>query len=111
MLSDIITLGLSVLGIIFLLILFISRLLVWQSDNITVVLPLSSPSVNIYSKVYRVYSLFDFLGIHKKCTVVIINYGAGDWFLEKIQENYGYYGFLKIIDSDEAGDALKEIIC
>ena len=106
MLSDIITLGLSVLGIIFLLILFISRLLVWQSDNITVVLPLSSPSVNIYSKVYRIYSLFDFLGIHKKCTVVLINYGAPEDFCNEILSFYEKYNFLRLIHYYDIQDKL-----
>ena len=106
MLSDIITLGLSVMGIIFLLILFVSRLLVWQSDNITVVLPLSSPSVNIYSKVYRIYSLFDFLGIHKKCTVVLINYGAPEDFCNEVREFYKNYDFIKILDPCDLQDKL-----
>ncbi len=106
MLSDIITLGLSVLGIVFLLILFVSRLMVWKSDNITVVLPLSSQSDNIYSKVYHIYSLFDFLGIHKKCTVVLINYGAPENFCNEVREFYKNYDFIKILDQSDLQDKL-----
>ncbi len=104
--SDIITLGLSVLGIVFLLMLFVLRLMVWQSEKITVVLPLYSVNDNIYSKIYHIYSLFDFLGIHKKCTVVVINYGAPEDFCNEIRDYYKNYDFLKIINPSDLQDKL-----
>ena len=68
-----------------------------------------SEDKEVFRRIENVREFCEFCGIHKKCTVVIINYGAEEWFLEKIDEMYGYYGFLKIIESDEAGVALKEL--
>ncbi len=99
MLSDIITLGLSVMGIIFLLIMFILRVAVWQSEKITIVLPIYCKNYNIYSRVYHIYSLFEFMGLHKKCTIVLVNYGAPEYFCNEVREFYKNYDFLKILDS------------
>ncbi len=106
MYSDIITLGLSVLGIIFLLMIFILKILVWQSDKITVVIPFYTDSHNIYSQVYHIYSVFDFLGLHKKCTVVLINYGATEDFLNEVREFYKNYDFVKILNPCDLQDKL-----
>ena len=106
MYSDIITLGLSVLGIIFLLTVFILRLTVWQSEKITVVLPLYYEKDKIDSSVYRIYSLFEFLGLHKKCTIVIVNYGASEDFYNELIDYYKNYSFVKIVDSCDLQDKL-----
>ena len=99
MCSDIITLGLSVLGIIFLLIIFVLKIMVWQSDKITVVVPFYTDNAAIYSTVYQLYSDFNFLGLHKKCTIVLINYGASENFCNEVREFYKNYNFVKILNS------------
>ncbi len=99
MCSDIITLGLSVLGIIFLLIIFVLKIMVWQSDKITVVVPFYTDNAAIYSTVYQLYSVFNFLGLHKKCTIVLINYGASENFCNEVREFYKNYNFVKILNS------------
>lgn len=106
MYSDIITLGLSVLGIIFLLTVFILKLTVWQSEKITVVIPLYYEKDKIYSSIYRIYSLFEFLGLHKKCTIVIVNYGASEDFYNELSNFYKNYSFIKIVDSCDLQDKL-----
>ena len=110
MIAEVSMLIFAVIGILSILRYLIFKFISFKEDRFTLVLPVFSESDEIFHRIENLREFLEFSGIHKKCTVVIINYGAGDWFLEKIQENYGYYGFLKIIDSDEAGDALKEII-
>ena len=60
----------------------------------------------IYSSVYRIYSLFEFLGLHKKCTIVIVNYGASEDFYNELSNFYKNYSFIKIVDSCDLQDKL-----
>ena len=106
MISDIVTLVLSVLGLIFLLLIFVARIAVCQSEKFTVAIPLYFSDPDIYSRVYQLYSLFEILGLHKKCTIVLVNYGASDDFCNEIQEFYKNYDFIRIIDSCDLSSRL-----
>ena len=110
MIAEVSMLVLAIIGILSILRFLIFKFISFKEERFTLVLPVCKEDEEIFGRIENIREFLEFCGIHKKCTVVIINYGAEKWFLEKIQENYGYYGFLKIIDSDEAGDALQEII-
>ena len=88
----------------------IFKFISFKEEQFTLVLPIFSESDEIFSRIENLREFCEFCGIHKKCTVVIVNYGAPEWFLEKIEETYGYYGFLKIVDKEDVKEALKEII-
>lgn len=104
--SDIFTLALAILGIIFLLFTVIIRLSAWQTENFTVTIPIYGCDRKIFKQIYNLRSLFDFCGIKEKCTVVIINYGAPEWFCNEILSYYEKYGFLRIISYLETEDKL-----
>ncbi len=104
--SDIITLFFSVLGMVFILMVFVLRLTVWQSEKITIAIPLYYNDESIYSKVYRIHSLIDFIGMNKKCTIVVINYGASEIFCNYIRDYYKNYSFLKVLNSCDIQDKL-----
>ena len=110
MVAEVSMLIFAVIGILSILRYLIFKFISFKEEKFTLVLPVFSENEEIFSRIENLREFCDFCGIHKKCTVVIINYGAANWFLEKIEEQYGYYGFLKIIEADEAGDALEEII-
>ena len=110
MVAEVSMLIFAIVGILSILRFIIFKFISFKEEKFNLIIPVFKEDEEVFRRIENLREFLEFSGIHKKCTVVIINYGAGDWFLEKIQENYGYYGFLKIIDSDEAGDALKEII-
>lgn len=110
MVSEISVLIFAIIGILSILRYLIFKFISWKEEKFTLVLPVFSENEEIFSRIENIREFCEFCGIHKKCTVAIINYGAPEWFLEKINELYGYYGFLEIIEADEAGEALKEII-
>lgn len=104
--SDIFTLGATVLGITFILMLLILRLMVWRCEDVTVTIPLYTADTAIFSKVYNIYSVFDFIRMDKKCTVVIINYGAPDDFCNEIIKYYEKYNFLKVVNASDIAEDL-----
>lgn len=110
MIVEVFTLIFAVIGVLSILRYLIFKFISFKEEKFTLVLPVFSENDEIFSKIENLREFCEFCGIHKKCTVVIVNYGAQKWFLEKIDEQYGYYGFLKIIEADEAGEALEEII-
>ena len=104
--SDIIALGLAVLGILFLLMLCVIRVMVWRTDDITVTLPLYDCDKSIFNRIYNIRSIFEFCGMKNKCTVVIINYGAPEDFCNEILSFYEKYNFLRLIHYYDIQDKL-----
>lgn len=101
MLSDIITLFLAIAGIVFILLWAIFRLMTWQEDNFTFTLPLYSADNSIFDRICNIRAICELLGIHKKSTVVIINYGAAEWFCKKLSDYFKESNFIKIVPSSE----------
>ncbi len=106
MLSDIITLFLAIAGIVFILLWSIFRLMTWQEDFFTFTIPLYSDDNTIFDKICNLKAICEFLGIHKKSTVVIINHGAHNWFCKKLSDYFAESNFIKIIDSAQSLDNL-----
>lgn len=101
MLTDIITLALAIAGIFFFLFIFMFKLIVWQEEHFTLTLPLKDCDKIIFDRLLNLRSFCEFLGIHKKTTVVLINYGVPDWFLIKLRALFNDSEFLKIVSRDE----------
>ena len=110
MIAEVAMLILAVVGILSILRFIIFKFISFKEEKFNLIIPVFKEDEEVFRRIENLREFLEFSGIHKKCTVVIINYGAPNWFLEKINEMYGYYGFLKIIEADEAGDALQEII-
>ncbi|MBR3809386.1 MAG: hypothetical protein IKK46_03700 [Clostridia bacterium] len=108
--TEIFTLIFAIIGILSILRFLIFKFITFKEEQFTLLLPVHKENEGIFSRIENLREFLDFSGIHKKCTVVIINYGVSEEFLEKIDSMYGYYGFLKIIDKENAGERLKEII-
>ena len=108
--TEIFTLIFAIIGILCILRFIIFKFISFKEEKFTLVLPVFSEDEEVFRRIENLREFLEFSGIHKKCTVVIINYGAEEWFLEKIEETYGYYGFLKIVDKEDVKEALKEII-
>ena len=104
--SDIITLALSILGIIFLLMLFILKIMVWRTEDITITIPLYDCDKTIFHRIYNIHSIMDFCGMKNKCTIVIINYGAPEFFCKEILSFYEKYKFLRLIHYYDLSDKL-----
>ena len=100
MLSDIVSLALSILGIVFLLFVFMFRLMEWQEPGFTLAVPLRKADEDIFSRLSNLRSLCEFLGIHKKTTVVLINYGVPEWFIIKLKSHFSD-DFIRIASSTE----------
>lgn len=108
--TEIFTLIFAVIGILSILRFLIFKFITFKEEQFTLLLPVCNESEEIFIHIENLREFLDFTGVHKKCTVVIINYGVSKEFLEKIDSMYGYYGFIKIIDKENAGESLKEFI-
>ena len=51
----------------------------------------------------------DFCGIHKKSTIVIVNYGVSEAFMEKLKKEFGYSGVFCFVSPENINDELKKI--
>lgn len=110
MLSEIFALILSILGIVFVLLFVLFKLLSWKEAEIVITLPLYSKDDKIFEHIDNLRMFSELCGIHKKCRIVVINYGAPEWFCNKIRFNYEGYDFLLIVDGDTAGEEIGEKI-
>lgn len=100
---------LAVVGILSALRYLIFKFITFKEERFTLLLPVFEENEEVFRKIENLREFLDFAGIHKKSTVVIINYGVSKEFLEKIDSMYGYYGFLKIIEKENAGESLKKL--
>ena len=109
MLNDILIFALSLWGIISLLFMFVFRMIVWRTGAMVISLPLCKEDKDILNKIYNIRSFFEFCGIEKKCTVVLINYDAPEWFCNEILSFYERYDFVKITSPEAISDTIKEL--
>lgn len=107
MLNNIIISCFSLLGLIFILLTFVLKMITWRIENITVTMPLFYEDKEIFSKIYFVRSLFELCGIEKKCTVVIVNYNAPECLCEEIKSFYKNYSFVKLVTPNELEEVFK----
>ena len=109
MFSDVIALIFGILGIVFVLLSLVFKVITWREESYTVALPLYTESDEIYTRICNLTDFTEFSGVHKKCTVVIINYGASDKFCNNLESYFRNCIDLKIINSDKsAGLIFKE---
>lgn len=109
MINDILIFALSLWGIIALLFTFIFKMIVWRIETLTFSIPLYKQDKDILNKIFNIRSFCEFCGIEKKCTVVLINYGAPEWFCTEILSFYERYNFVKIVTPDNLSNTIKEL--
>ncbi len=107
MLNDIIIFALSLWGLISLLFAFVFKMIVWRMGKLVVTLPLHEHSKEILNDIFCIRSFFEFCGIEKRCTIVLINYDAPDWFCNEIIKFYEKYDFVKITSPEALTEAIK----
>ena len=110
MVAEVAMLIFAIVGILSVLRFIIFKFISFKDEKFNLIIPVFKEDEEVFRRIENLREFLEFSGIHKKCTVVIINYGAENWFLEKIDEMYGCYGFLKIVDKEDVKEALKEII-
>lgn len=104
--SDILTLGLAIIGLITLLLIVVMKVLAWRTDEITITIPLYDCDKSVFYRIYNIRSIFEFCGMKEKCTVVIINYGAPEWFCNELLAYYEKYKFVRLIHYYDLADKL-----
>lgn len=109
MFNDIIIFALSLWGIISLLFTFVLKMIVWRMGEVIITLPLFREDKEIFNKIYCIRSLFEFCGIEKKCTIVLVNYSAPETLCNEIASFYKNYTFVKLVNPNELEDTLKEL--
>lgn len=107
---DAVTLVFAVVGILSILKWLVLKFMSWKEERFTIVLPLFSEDEEIVNHIDNLRALLEYVGIYKKSTIALINYGASEWFVNKLKEKYDFSEFLKIYDSTKAGEGLKEIM-
>lgn len=100
MLSDIVALFLAIAGVVFILFSIIFKLLVWKENGVIISIPLNSDDKAIYNRIANLREICSFLGIQKQCTIVVVNYGASDVFINNLKAYFLEYSFVRIIDKD-----------
>ena len=106
MLSDIVALFLAIVGVVFILFSVIFKLMVWKESDVNISIPLNSDNEEIYNRITNLREICSFLGIQKQCTIVIVNYGASENFINELKNHFCQYDFLKVIDKKES---IKEL--
>ncbi len=106
MLSDIVALALAILGILFILFCFIFKLMLWKEEGVTISIPLKTDNNEFLSRVINLSELCSFLGIQKQCTIVVVNYGASEYFFEELKDYFSEYSYIKFIDKE---NLIKEL--
>lgn len=101
MLSDIVSLFLAIIGVLFILFSIIFKLLTWKESEFVISIPLKSDDKEIYNRITNLWEIVSFLGIQKQCTIVVVNYGASNLFISKLKSYFSQYNFLKIIDKEK----------
>lgn len=101
MYSEIVQLALSILGIVFLLMIFVKHITSSRTENFTLTVPLYGCDRTIFNRIYNIRSALDFCGMKNKCTVVIVNYGAPEFFCKEILSFYEKYDLIKLINSQD----------
>lgn len=99
MLSDIIALALAVAGAILILFSIIFKLMVYKEKGVVLSIPLKSDDDEIYSRITNLREICAFLGVQKQCTIAVINYGASESFIKKLEAYFSQYNFVKFIDN------------
>ena len=100
MLSDFAALVLAILGILFILMSVVFKLLLWKEKGVTITLPLDFNDREIYNRIVNIHEICSFLGIQKQCTIAVISYGASEEFINELKECFSDYDFLKIINKE-----------
>ena len=100
MLCDIVALVLAIAGVVFILFSVIFRLMVWRESGVSISVPLNSDDKEIYNRIGNIREICCFLKIEKQCTIVVVNYGASESFINELENHFGQYNFLKIIDKE-----------
>lgn len=106
MLSDIIALFLAIVGVVFILFSVIFRLMVWKESDVNISVPLNSDDEEIYNRIKNLREICSFLRIQKQCTIVVVNYGASENFINELGNYFCQYDFIKIIDKE---NLIKEL--
>lgn len=110
MASDIITLMLAVLGMVFLLYSVLFRLLSWKEQKVVMTVPLFSEQDEIVERINNLRTFAELCGVHKKCFIVVVNYGASKKFCAELMKLYEGYDFLHIVDSENAESELCALL-
>ena len=106
MLSDIVAFILAILGVIFILLIVVFKLMIWKENDVIITVPLNYDDDEIYNRIKNLWEICSFLRIQKQCTIVVINYGASESFINELNHYYNGYNFLRIIDKDKS---IKEL--
>jgi hypothetical protein len=106
MLSDIVSLFLAIVGVVFILFSVLFKLMVWKENGVSISIPLKSDDEEIYNRIKNLREICSFLGIQKQCTIVVVNYSASESFINELNHYYNGYNFLRIIDKDKS---IKEL--
>ncbi len=101
MLSDIVALILAVIGVVFIIFSIIFKLMIWKENGVIISIPLNCDDEEIYDRITNLWEICSFLGIQKQCTIAVINYGASKIFINKLNNYFSKYDFLKIIDKEQ----------
>ena len=101
MLSDIVSLFLAIVGVVFILFSIIFKLMVWKERGVVISIALNSDDMAIYDRITNLREICCFLGIQKQCTIAVVNYGASNLFISKLKHHFSEYDFLKIVNAEK----------
>ena len=107
MFSDILTLALAILGMVFILYSVMFKLVSWKEERFVFTLPLYSADNGIYERINNIRSFSELCSVNRRCSIVVINYGAPEWFCDEIREKYEWCRCVIVADGDEASEYLK----
>ena len=84
MVAEVSMLIFAIIGILSILRYLIFKFISFKEERFTLLLPVFKEDEEIFNRIENLREFLDFTGVHKKCTVAIINYGVSEEFLKKI---------------------------
>ena len=110
MIAEVAMLILAVVGILSILRFIIFKFISFKEEKFNLIIPVFKEDEEVFRRIENLREFLEFSGIHKKCTVVIINYGADDSFCNNIKDYFSNYITLKILNSNEQAELIfKEL--
>ncbi len=106
LICDVFSLAFAVTGMICLMFVLMFRIMTWRENGITVIIPLRRAGDGVTDRVRHLREIFELLGVQKKCSIAVVNYGAPEWYCELLKNEFDNGDFIYIVDAANAAETL-----
>lgn len=96
----------AIIGIVTTMLAIMFRLMVWREEGFTAVIAMKGEKDGVSCRIRHLREIFEFLGVHKKCKIAVINYGASSEFCKKLLKEFDNGEFINIVNASDKCETL-----